>query len=148
MGASFVMLNVMKTSAKLFARAALPAAAYLVALPPAPAESAEEPGMAAMRAADAEAALAANAQKLPDVRLHLQRALNCLEGPQGADYRAAAGAPCPGAGAVNELPSNSVNHIRVGKAIRLAVVGVTFHDFKPAHFTAAAVQAVLDEGVR
>jgi hypothetical protein len=118
----------------------------LIALP-APAESGDDPGMAAMRAADAEAALAANAQQLPDVRLHLQRALNCLEGPQGPEYRTAVGAPCTGSGAVNELRLNSVNHIRVGKAIRLAAVGVTFHDFKPAHFTVEAVRAVLDEGM-
>lgn len=35
---------------------------------------------------------------------------------------------------------------RTQKAIRLATVGVTFHDFKPAHYTAQAVQAVLEEG--
>jgi hypothetical protein len=55
-------------------------------------------------------------------------------------------APCGGAGIVNELPDGSVNKIRVQKAIRLAAVGVTFHDFDPAHFTALAVRAVLAEG--
>jgi len=35
---------------------------------------------------------------------------------------------------------------RTQKAIRLATIGVTFHDFKPAHYTAQAVQAVLEEG--
>jgi hypothetical protein len=104
--------------------------------------------MDAMRAADREAALAASAQQLAEVRLHLQLALNCLEGHRGPDYRTLGEFSCAGEGAVNELPVKSVNHIRVEKAIKLSAVGVTFHDFKPAHFTAAAVQAVLDEGVQ
>jgi hypothetical protein len=40
------------------------------------------------------------------------------------------------------------NKIRVEKAIRLAAVGVTFHDLDPAHFTAQPVRAVLLEGTR
>jgi len=75
-----------------------------------------------------------------------QQALNCLEGPRGPDFRRSAGDPCGGAGVVNELPDGSVNKLRVEKAIRLAAVGVTFHDFDPAHYTALAVRAVLAEG--
>jgi hypothetical protein len=86
-------------------------------------------GMAEMRMAEKCAALAADAQRLEDIRANLQQALNCLEGRQGPDYRRSAGDPCSGTGAVRELPAGSVNKIRVEKAIRLAVVGVTFHDF-------------------
>jgi hypothetical protein len=107
-----------------------------------------EPGMAQMRTADQYAARAAAAHHLPDVRAHLQQALNCLEGQKGPDYRKSAGDPCSGSGALAELPALSVNRIRVEKAIRLAAVGVTFHDFLPAHFTALAVRAVLAEGTR
>jgi hypothetical protein len=105
-------------------------------------------GMAQMRTAEQYAAAAATARTLNDVRANLQRALNCLEGVQGPDYLKSAGDACSGAGAVDELPQGSANRVRVGKAIRLAAVGVTFHDFDPAHFTAQAVQAVLLEGVR
>lgn len=38
-----------------------------------------------MRAADSYAASAANARQLAEIRLHLHRALNCLEVPHGAD---------------------------------------------------------------
>lgn len=111
------------------------------------AQAQREPrGMADMRIAERYAALAANAQRLEDIRVNLQQTLNCLEGPQGPDYRRSAGDPCGGAGVVHELPEGSVNKIRVEKAIRLAAVGVTFHDFDPAHFTAQAVRAVLLEG--
>jgi len=83
------------------------------------------------------------------VQLHMQRALDCLEGPQGEDYRSIGKDACPaGAGAESDLPAGSVNRIRIYKAIRLGSVGVTFHDFEPAHFTAQAMQAVLDEGTR
>lgn len=105
-------------------------------------------GMADMRIAKQYAALAANAHRLEDVRANLQQALNCLEGAQGPDYRRSAGDPCSGSGVTGQLPDGSVNKIRVEKAIRLAAVGVTFHDFDPAHFTAQAIRAVLLEGTR
>jgi hypothetical protein len=104
--------------------------------------------MADMRTAEKFASLAADARRLPDVRANLQQALNCLEGSQGPDYRRSAADPCSGSGAIDELPHGSINRVRVEKAIRLATVGVTFHDFDPAHFTARAVRAVLLEGTR
>ncbi len=107
-----------------------------------------QPGMAQMRTAEKHAALAAAATRLLDVRHHLEQALTCLEGEGGHGYRAAAGGACAGAGAEQRLPASSVNLIRVRKAIHLASVGVTFHDFKPARHTAQAVQAVLQEGTR
>ena len=105
-------------------------------------------GLAAMRTAEIYAAAAASATDLDTVRADLRRVIDCLEGPNGPDYRREVGDPCTGAGAVNDLPNGSVNKIRVEKAIRLLAVGVTFHDFPPAHFTAQAVDAVLREGVR
>lgn len=119
----------------------------IASLSPALAQPAE-PGMAAMRAADRQAGLAATATRLEDVRAYLQQALNCLAGTRAGRRGAPAGGPCSGPGAVHQLPARSANHVRVEKAIRLAVVGVTFHDFKPAHFTAQAVKAVLDGGAR
>jgi hypothetical protein len=109
---------------------------------------AQQPGLAEMRIAKQHAASAANASDLQRVKVELQQALNCLVGREGGEFRSKAGDPCNGASALRKLPSNSVNRIRVQKAARLATVGVTFHDFKPAHFTAQAVQAVLEEGVK
>jgi hypothetical protein len=104
--------------------------------------------MADMRTADRYASLAANASRLSDIRLNLQHVLLCLEGASGPEHQASAPAACSSAGAAAGLPIGSANHIRVEKASKLAAVAVTFHDFRPAHFTALAVQAVLDEGAR
>lgn len=127
-------------------RTALSAA--LLALPILAYAQEEQRGMSDMRIAERFAASAADARRLEEVRVNLQQALNCLEGSQGPDYRRSAGEPCSGSGALRELPEGSVNKIRVEKAIQLAAVGVTFHDFDPAHFTAQAVRAVLLEGTR
>jgi hypothetical protein len=108
----------------------------------------ESPGLKEMRTAEQYAAMAAGDQDLQQAKAHLRQALNCLVGRGGREYRPSFGDPCKGASALGNLPGGSVNRIRVQKAIRLASVGVTFHDFKPAHFTAQAVQAVLEEGTR
>lgn len=109
---------------------------------------AQQPGLAEMRIAEQHAAAASSAYNLQQIRAELQQALNCLVGLRGQEYRSRVGDPCKGASAFRKLPSDSVNRIRVQKAIRLASVGVTFHDFKPAHFTAHAVRAVLEEGTQ
>ena len=108
----------------------------------------ESPGLTEMRIAEQQAAAAADAQDLEEVKANLQQALNCLVGRGAREYRPGVGDACKGASALRNLPSGSVNKIRVQKAIRLASVGITFHDFKPAHFTSQAVQAVLQEGTR
>ena len=108
----------------------------------------EQHGLADMRTAETYTAAAISANDLESIRTDLRRALDCLEGANGPDYRKKVGDPCSGTGAVNELPDGSVNKIRVSKAIRLLSVGVTFHDFPPAHFTSQAADAVLLEAVR
>ncbi len=132
---------------RLLFTAVLPLMGYALVVQFAHAQNGQK-GMAEMRMAERQAGLASTATRLPEVRQHLQQALNCLEGAGGSDYRAAAGDPCAGSGAERSLAAHSVNRIRVQKAIRLASVGVTFHDFEPAHFTAQAVDAVLQEGTR
>lgn len=106
----------------------------------------EQPAIpAALRTAATHASLAVGARELADVRMHLQHVLNCLEGPKGRDYDLEPGDPCGGKGALQALPVGSANRTRAQKAVELARVGVTFHDFKPAHDTALAVEAVLEE---
>jgi hypothetical protein len=108
----------------------------------------QSPGMSEMRTAMEQAAAAADASDLQQVKTKLQQALNCLVGRDAPEYRPSAGDLCKGASALRNLPNGPVNKIRVQKAIRLASVDVTFHDFKPAHYTAQAVQAVLEEGTQ
>jgi hypothetical protein len=51
-------------------------------------------GMADMQTAEQSAALAADAQRLEDVRVNLQQVLNCLVGRKGPEYRRSASDPC------------------------------------------------------
>ena len=89
--------------------------------------------------------MAARSRQLSQIHLHLQHVLNCLEGSKGRDYREVAGNPCTGDGALQTLPARSANRIRARKAIALARVGITLHDFLPAHYLAQAIHAILTE---
>ena len=91
------------------------------------------------------AGMAARAMQLSLIHLHLQHVLNCLEGSKGQDYREVAGNPCTGVGALQTLPTHSANRVRARKAIALARVGITLHDFLPAHYLAQAIHAILTE---
>jgi hypothetical protein len=110
-----------------------------------PAAAQEAPIPTALCTAEKHASLAAGARGLADVRSHLHHVLNCLEGPKGPTYDPKLSDPCGSKGALDELPAGSGNRVHAQKAIELARVGVTFHDFKPAHYTAQAVRAVLEE---
>src|SRR5207248_3631873 len=57
----------------------------LTALPLALAQ--ESPGMSEMRTAEQQAAAAAGTQDLPQVKAHLQQALNCRDGRGASAYR-------------------------------------------------------------
>lgn len=92
----------------------------------------ESQGLREMRMAEQHAS-AAKASDLEQVKAHLQQALNCLAGKGESEYRSSAGDPCRGASTFRDLPGNTLNKIRIRKAIRLASVGVTLHDFKPTH---------------
>ncbi len=91
------------------------------------------------------AGMAAQAEQLGDIHQHLQHVLNCLEGSTGRDFKASAGNPCTGNGALQTLPEGSPNLVRARKAIALARVGVTLHDVPPAHYVALAIHAILTE---
>jgi hypothetical protein len=100
------------------------------------------------RIAAIHAGYAAQAKSVPLVHLHMQHVLNCLEGRGGRDYRAGAGDPCGGRGALATLPGHSADRVRANKSIILARVGVTLHHPGPAHYVAAAVHAILTESRR
>jgi hypothetical protein len=122
-------------------------ASYLSLVPLFALAQGNQNGLANVRAAEIYAHAAATAPDLNTVHTNLRKVVDCLEGPNGPDYRKKAGDPCTGPGAVNQLPDGDINKIRVQKAIGLLSVGVTFHDLPPAHFTALAVNAVLLEAV-
>ncbi len=91
------------------------------------------------------AGMAVRAEQIKEIHEHLQHVLNCLEGSTGKDFKASAGNPCMGKGALQTLPKGSANLVRARKAIALARVGVTLHDVPPAHYVAQAIQAILTE---
>jgi hypothetical protein len=99
----------------------------------------------AFAAAAKQAGKAADAKQLAEIHERLQCVLNCLEGAKGHDYKQTAANPCSGKGAMETLPEKSANRVRVGKAIVLARVGITLHDFPPAHYLAQAIHAILIE---
>ena len=91
------------------------------------------------------AGMAAQAEQLGEIHQHLQHVLNCLEGSTGKDFKASAGNPCTGKGALQALPKGSINLVRARKAIALARVGVKLHDVPPAHYVSLAIHAILTE---
>lgn len=110
------------------------------------AAAAEAPGMTQMRVAHQHAVAAAQAARLADIRAQLRQVIDCLQGTGSASTPAKTGeARCTGRGALDDLPSGSANRIRADKALRLSRIAVTFHDYRPAHYTALAVQAVIEE---
>ena len=53
---------------------------------------------------------------------------------------------CEGESALLKLPKGAPAGVRARQAVGLASVGMTLEDFKPMHYTALAVRAVLREG--
>lgn len=68
-------------------------AAALALLAP-PSLAADKDNSKEVAAAAAHAGMASAAQSPQMVKAHLQQVINCLEGPQGADFAAALGNPC------------------------------------------------------
>jgi hypothetical protein len=91
------------------------------------------------------AEMAAKAKDLGEIHQHLQNVLNCLEGSTGKDFKAWAGNPCTGKGALQTLPKGSLNLVRARKVIALAREGVKLQDVPPAHCVARAIKAILAE---
>jgi hypothetical protein len=88
---------------------------------------------------------AAQAKDLGEIHQHLQKVLNCLEGPTGEDFKARAGDPCSGEGALHTLPKGSLNLVRARKVIALAREGVKLREVPAAHYVARAIKAILAE---
>lgn len=89
------------------------------------------------------AGLAAGSGDLAGVRRHLHHTLNCLVGPEGQGFDAAAGNPCASAGGAIPQTSDAAAKEKLQKAatqVRTAIAGSDLDATKKA---ATEVQALL-----
>lgn len=87
-------------------------------------------------------------------QLHLRHVVNCLQGPQGKNFTAAAGNPCQGQGngAIVDLQAASASgHVGAGKALTfanaglaVALQGLASNDVNEAQPFAAVVARQVD----
>jgi len=80
------------------------------------------------------------------VHLHLHHVVNCLVGPHGKGFDAAAGNPCQGQGngALNDLMGQPKVKAELNKALHEAETGLREKGFETAHRTAERVRKTLE----
>lgn len=90
------------------------------------------------------ASLAAAATDLGGVKMHLHHALNCLEGPKGADFSKTDMNPCAnsGNGAIPDS-TNPTTTATLQTAVSQAVSGLSATNLKTAQGDASATAATL-----
>jgi hypothetical protein len=88
--------------------------------------------------------LAAGASDLAGVRMHLHHALNCIEGPAGADFSKADLNPCQNAGS-GAIPdsTNPTTTATLQTAIAEAVAGIAAKTLQTAQSDATKTAATL-----
>ena len=89
------------------------------------------------------AGMAAGSTELKMVQTHLHHVVNCLVGPQGAGFDAAAGNPCKdqGGGAIADAPPAKQAMLKT--ALATAQSGIMETDLAKAKATAAETQLAL-----
>lgn len=97
--------------------------------------------------ARAHAMMAANAKSLNKTHLHLHHVVNCLVGPDGADFDSSAGNPCKGMGhgAIVDAAGSSQIMQRLNKALSEAKAGLNSDNEKTAKQAAKKAASVLKE---
>jgi hypothetical protein len=93
--------------------------------------------------AAAHAGMAAGAEDPQMVKAHLHHVLNCLSGPQGADYTAAAANPCDGQGAGAIPDATGERKSNLEKAAAMAKAALAESDIHKAKQQAGEVQMQL-----
>ena len=90
------------------------------------------------------ASLAAQAGDMAGVKMHLHHAINCLEGPKGADFSKTDMNPCAnsGNGAIPDS-TNPTTTASLQTAVGQAVSGLKASDMKAAQGDASATAATL-----
>lgn len=91
--------------------------------------------------------LAAASQSLQVTDMHLHHVINCLVGPHGHGFDAAAGNPCHGMGdgAVRDSKGQKDLHSKAVHALAAAQRGVAAKDLSAAHEAASKVAQILGQ---
>ena len=104
------------------------------------ADAAKEVSTAAVHAR-----LAAASQSVEVTDMHLHHVINCLVGPHGEGFNAAAGNPCRalGDGALHDAGKHSDLYSKAQRALAEARRGITARDLSAAHAAASKVAEIL-----
>jgi hypothetical protein len=116
------------------------ALSLLVSTPAAAADAKQEAATAAKHAS-----LAGNSGGIDGVRAHLHHAINCLEGPKGADFDAKEMNPCEGMGE-GAIPdaTDAAAKASLQAAATEAVAGVAEKDLSTAQAHARKTEVMLN----
>lgn len=95
--------------------------------------------------AAAHAKLAAASQSVEVTDMHLHHVINCLVGPHGPGFDAAAGNPCHamGDGALRDSKGQPDLHAKAVRALAEAQRGISAKDLSSAHEAASKVARIL-----
>ncbi len=103
-----------------------------------------------MRTAEQHAEYAARAGNIDAVRLHLHHVVNCLVGPKGKGFDAAAGDPCKGEGngAVHDYKGPRETRAMLRQSLQLARVGLSITNYEAARTVARATELLLAQAAK
>ncbi|HET7359465.1 MAG TPA: hypothetical protein VFJ04_04905 [Rhodanobacteraceae bacterium] len=98
--------------------------------------------------ASAHAGMALGAADLKMAQTHLHHVVNCLAGPSGAGFDAAAGNPCKGMGqgAIVDAQGDAALEARLHTALSQATAGLQATTLDSAHADAKQAMATLQAG--
>jgi hypothetical protein len=95
--------------------------------------------------ASTHAQLSESSQSVMVATMHLHHVINCLVGPHGAGFDAAAGNPCKGMGdgALRDSPKRSELHSKALRALAIARRGIAGKDLSAVHKAASEIAGTL-----
>lgn len=95
--------------------------------------------------ASTHAQLSEAAESVAVADMHLHHVINCLVGPHGRGFDAAAGNPCKGMGegALRDSPSRSALHSKALRALAAARRGIASKDLSAVHKADSEVVGIL-----
>ncbi|MDE2448741.1 MAG: hypothetical protein KGO22_07205 [Gammaproteobacteria bacterium] len=96
-------------------------------------------------AASTHAQLSESSQSVAVATMHLHHVINCLVGPHGTGFDAAAGNPCKsmGDGALADAPKGSELHSKAVRALAIARRGIAEKELAAMHKAASEIVGVL-----
>jgi|SRR6185437_11387181 len=96
-------------------------------------------------AASKHAQLSESSESVPVAAMHLHHVINCLVGPQGAGFDAAAGNPCKGMGdgALQDSAKRSESHAKALRALSIARRGIAEKELPAMHKAASEIVGIL-----